>query len=177
MADPSSTSEEPRKKKPKKENNNGTTDSGNESNNASISEPNNNNNNNEDVCRVPPCYFDKTRLNEVSEGDLDFEREIITIYRETCDEKLPLLQIALETEDQQNSILYSHDIKGSSANIGADAVKKVSEQMEKLCKESKCKDALAFMQPLRDELQETYKVLEKYLEMDGKHEAEGSQKE
>jgi hypothetical protein len=42
------------------------------------------------------------------------------MYKTECDGKLPLLNQALSLRDKPNAVLLSHDIKGSSANIGAE---------------------------------------------------------
>ena len=107
--------------------------------------------------------FDNTRLNDVSEGDKSFEQELIDIYKQSCDEKLPLLEEALQKEDEKNSVLYSHDIKGSSANIGAECIRRVAEKMEKLCRDFKYSEALALMPELRQEYELTYTVFAEYL--------------
>lgn len=107
--------------------------------------------------------FDSSRLTEVSDGDAEFEADLIGIYKETCEEKLPLLEEALKKEDAENSVLYSHDIKGSSANLGAEAVRKISGDMEMLARKQEYKEAHKLFPDLKQELQETYKVLEDFL--------------
>jgi len=107
--------------------------------------------------------FDSSRLNEVSEGDKEFEQDLIVLYKSTCEEKLPLLEKALRESDQKNSILFSHDTKGASASIGAEAVRKISEKMEMMSKDGEYQEALLLFPKLKAELKETYKVLEKYV--------------
>jgi len=103
-------------------------------------------------------------LKEVSEGDKEFEQELIDLYKETCEEKLPLLETALKKLDSENSILYSHDIKGSSANIGANVVRQISEKMELFSRKGEYKEAHKLYPELKEELQKTYEVLAKYIE-------------
>lgn len=108
--------------------------------------------------------FDNTRLNDVSEGDKSFEKELIDIYKQTCDEKLPQLEEALQKEDEKNSVLYSHDIKGSSANIGAECIRRVAEKIEKLSRDFKYTEALELIPELRQEFELTYIVFGEYLQ-------------
>mmetsp|Transcript_18644 Transcript_18644/g.26129 ORF Transcript_18644/g.26129 Transcript_18644/m.26129 type:complete len:199 (+) Transcript_18644:148-744(+) len=108
--------------------------------------------------------FDNTRLNDVSEGDKSFEKELIDIYKQTCDEKLPQLEEALQKEDEKNSVLYSHDIKGSSANIGAECIRRVAEKIEKLSRDFKYTEASALIPELRQEFELTYIVFGEYLQ-------------
>eukprot|EP01119_Soliformovum_irregulare_P003031 TRINITY_DN13314_c0_g1_i1.p1 TRINITY_DN13314_c0_g1~~TRINITY_DN13314_c0_g1_i1.p1 ORF type:complete len:124 (-),score=28.87 TRINITY_DN13314_c0_g1_i1:48-419(-) len=107
--------------------------------------------------------FDPSRLTEVSDGDKDFEADLIEIYRETCEQKLPLLEEALKSKDKDNSVLFSHDIKGSSANLGAERVRKISGDMEMNCRNEDYDKALEDFPLLNEQLQATYKVLEDFL--------------
>lgn len=108
--------------------------------------------------------LNKKRLNDISEGDKDFERELIQLYQEACTEKLPFLEEALEKGHPDNSVLYSHDIKGSSSNIGAEAVRKISERMEQLCRQNRFQEAFEMLPELRQELTLTYQAFDQYLQ-------------
>jgi len=107
--------------------------------------------------------LNKKRLQDISEGDKAFEKELIDLYKETCTEKLPLLQVALENNDYDNSVLYSHDIKGSSSNIGAEAVRRISERMESLCRNREYREAYSLMPELSQELAATYTAFDLYI--------------
>jgi HPt (histidine-containing phosphotransfer) domain-containing protein len=103
-------------------------------------------------------------LNEISEGDKEFEKELIELYKEACTEKITLLEESLKEAHPDNTILYSHDIKGSSSNIGAEAVRKISERMEILCREHRYKEAYDMLQELQQELTATYSAFDLYLQ-------------
>ncbi len=101
-------------------------------------------------------------MQDISEGDRAFEKELIDLYKETCTEKLPLLREALEQHHLDNSILYSHDIKGSSSNIGAEAVRRISERMEMFCRNRQFVEAYSLLPELTQELTATYTAFDLY---------------
>jgi len=107
--------------------------------------------------------FDSHRLRDVSDGDQEFEKELIEIYKGSCDEKIPLLEKALKEEHKENSILYSHDLKGASSNIGAEQVRAVSARLEKLAREECFKEALAVLPQLKTVIEEVKVVFDEYL--------------
>lgn len=108
-------------------------------------------------------HFDKTRLTEVSEGEYVFEKELIDIFIEVCAEKLPQLEEALREGKHDESVHHSHDLKGSSSNIGAEVLRRISEKMEALCRESNYAEALTYYPQLQKEFENTRKVMEDYL--------------
>lgn len=101
-------------------------------------------------------------LGNYSEGDKEFEKELIDSYKQSITEHLPKLKEALENNDLPGSILRSHDIKGSSSYIGAEAVRVVSEKMETLCKGSRIKEASEYLSKLCKETKIVFKLLDEY---------------
>jgi HPt (histidine-containing phosphotransfer) domain-containing protein len=85
------------------------------------------------------------------------------MYRQTCEEKFPLLETAFAEENNANSVLYSHDIKGSSANIGAESMREVSAIMEKLSRDANYKAAASYLPALRTRYEKTCEVFDEYL--------------
>jgi len=106
--------------------------------------------------------FESWRLRDVSEGDKDFEKELIDMFRSTTEEKLPTLQEALRTQNKDESILLSHDIKGSSSNIGAELIRLVAERIELLSRAGKFVESLECVPQLRKTLVDTNKVFDEY---------------
>jgi len=103
-----------------------------------------------------------SRLREVSDGDEEFARELAGMYKDSCDEQILNLQNAVEAGIQEQAILFSHDIKGSSANIGADRAKTISANIETSCRNGKFLEAKQQIPFLERALLETYSLLEKY---------------
>jgi len=110
--------------------------------------------------------FESWRLRDVSEGDRDFEKDLIDMFRSTTEEKLPSLADVLANQNKEESVLLSHDIKGSSSNIGAELLRLVAERMEHLSRADKFSEALECFPQLRKALTDTNEVFDKYFEQD-----------
>jgi len=113
---------------------------------------------------TPTDRFQQQTLADYTEGDHEFERELIETYKTSVLEHLPKLGLSLEAEDEKESILHSHDIKGSSSYIGAEAVRFVSGKMEAYCKENDMKEAYKHYPELQKEVEEIIKILDNYME-------------
>jgi HPt (histidine-containing phosphotransfer) domain-containing protein len=84
-------------------------------------------------------------LRELNPGDNgEFLREIITIYLEDTPKRIAELKACLASGDTATFTRAAHTIKGSSANVGAVALKGVAERMELLSK----RQGLGAMAPL-----------------------------
>jgi histidine phosphotransfer protein HptB len=112
---------------------------------------------------TPTERFQKQTLADYSEGDHEFERDLIESYKTSIAEHLPKLEEALKTEDEKESVLHSHDIKGSSSYIGAEAVRFVSGKMEAHCKQKNMKEAAKHLQELKTEVKEVFILLDHYM--------------
>ena len=119
---------------------------------------------------TPQDKFQEHTLQIYSDGDLDFEKDLIESYKQSVDEHLPKLREALEKQDVQESILHSHDIKGSSSYIGAEAVRWVSGKIEALAKQKNLKEASLHIDELSDEVQVIFQLLDKYMGLSGEDE-------
>ncbi|EFA76957.1 Hpt domain-containing protein [Heterostelium album PN500] len=112
---------------------------------------------------TPTERFQQRVLADYSEGDHEFEAELINSYKVSVEEHLPQLDKSLATLDEKESILHSHDIKGSSSYIGAEAVRFVSGKIESLCKEKQLEKAAEHLDELKKEVTELFKLLDKYM--------------
>eukprot|EP01133_Synstelium_polycarpum_P007312 gene7312-8509_t len=112
---------------------------------------------------TPTIRFQQSVLADYSEGDHEFEEELITSYKTSVAEHLPKLHISLAKGDDKESILHSHDIKGSSSYIGAEAVRFVSGKMEAYCKENQLDKAEGCLPELEKEVSRLFKMLDKYM--------------
>jgi len=92
------------------------------------------------------------------------EAELFEFYRANNDTKLPQLEQSLKNKKSEDSILISHDIKGSSANIGAEVVKEISEKMELHCRKGEYSEAAKYLPELKAELKELYILMDKRTE-------------
>ncbi|EGC31102.1 hypothetical protein DICPUDRAFT_92856 [Dictyostelium purpureum] len=113
---------------------------------------------------TPTDRFIQSVLLDYSEGDHEFERELITSYITSVEEHLPELSKAFEDKNTKDAILHSHDIKGSSSYIGAEAVRYLSGKIEAYCKFDQLQEAESFFPELKTEVEEVIKVLNDYMD-------------
>jgi HPt (histidine-containing phosphotransfer) domain-containing protein len=84
-------------------------------------------------------------LKELNPGDGgEFLREIVSIYTEDTPKRLAELRSSLAAGDVNTFARAAHTIKGSSSNVGAAALRAVSERLEIIAR----KDGLAGVAPL-----------------------------
>lgn len=114
------------------------------------------------------AVFDAARLHAVSDGDEEFELELIDLWRNNMEEKLPLLRVALKAKETRKATLYAHDMKGSSANIGAVSVEFVAKILEDFSKASIFDDGLAAVDALEKEYRRTRRYIDWEYEQKGK---------
>lgn len=110
-------------------------------------------------------FIEETLQTYSDEGDLEFERELIDSFRTSVYSHLPKLKKAMDENDLANATLYSHDIKGSCLYIGADAVRFLSGKMESYCRAERIKDAALLLDELELEVDEIFKILDKYVKI------------
>ena len=75
-------------------------------------------------------------LRQLNPGDHDeFLREIVGIYFEDTPRRIVELEQSMASGDQAKFTRAAHSVKGSSANVGAMAVRAVAEQLEQKSKQ------------------------------------------
>lgn len=119
---------------------------------------------------TPQDKFLENTLQTYSEGDLEFEKDLIVSYKQSIEEHLPKLREALEKKNLPESILYSHDIKGSSSYIGAEAVRFVSGKIEALSRQKNLDEAALHIDELSKEVEVVFDLLDKYMGVTGEDE-------
>ena len=76
------------------------------------------------------AIVDITRIQEASDGDVSFEIEIIQMYLEDAESLIETIANGLKNRDYSELRPIAHNLKGASANIGANAVYKVAGAIE-----------------------------------------------
>jgi len=90
-------------------------------------------------------------LRQLNPGDNDeFLREIVGIYLEDTPRRIAELEESLQSGDQPKFTRAAHSVKGSSANVGAMAVRAIAEQIEHKSKQS-LPEAAAMLPALQSE--------------------------
>ena len=101
---------------------------------------------------------DLSRIQETSDGDIEFEQELIEMYLEDARDHLESLEKHISGNDLTSVKQLAHTIKGSSANIGATAMQNVAFEIEKAA----AKEDSAAMQTLVGEIKTTFQETETF---------------
>lgn len=75
---------------------------------------------------------DLSRIQETSDGDTEFEQELIEMYVDDAMEHLQAIASAHQAGDALAIKRAAHTLKGSSANVGAIAVQEIAAEIESL---------------------------------------------
>ena len=63
--------------------------------------------------------IDLEQLHQISEGDLEFEIEVLQVFVEDVAQRLVTMRESALGGDRQQVMAVAHHIKGSSSNVGA----------------------------------------------------------
>eukprot|EP01099_Mayorella_cantabrigiensis_P001435 TRINITY_DN1624_c0_g1_i1.p1 TRINITY_DN1624_c0_g1~~TRINITY_DN1624_c0_g1_i1.p1 ORF type:complete len:146 (+),score=33.98 TRINITY_DN1624_c0_g1_i1:97-534(+) len=107
--------------------------------------------------------LNQTQLKNVTDGEAEFESELLTLYKEDLESSIIKLEKALLTQNTKDSIHYSHDIKGSSGNIGADYIREIARTMEETCKLGRLDEAVLYLEQLKEEAKQIYSIIDSHL--------------
>lgn len=77
-----------------------------------------------------PSPVDTTNLVDIAEGDREFIRELIGIFTEDTVEQISAIRDLLSGGPGEELARRAHSMKGSSANMGADAMRSVAHALE-----------------------------------------------
>jgi len=125
----------------------------------------------------PSPKFNLEQLRQISEGDHEFEDDLMEAYKSELESLFVQLEpglkeaithncsLANKTEPQlknlhDDCVRLAHDIKGSSANVGAEGVREVGRVMEELARAGQYSQVLALLPKVRQEFEEFCKIWE-----------------
>jgi len=74
--------------------------------------------------------LDRNHLRALTEGDRDFERELIDAYRQSATDILKLLRVHVAAGDFDGVGREAHALRGASLNVGATSVAKCCAEIE-----------------------------------------------
>lgn len=77
-----------------------------------------------------PVVFDRERLRTLTDGDAEFEQELIETYKDSAHSILVQLRAHLVDGDAGGIGRQAHALKGASVNIGADAISRCAAEIE-----------------------------------------------
>ena len=75
-------------------------------------------------------HLDWSYLHELSDSDHDFEKTLLELFLDDCQEQLKQLKEAIAQSNLVQIERISHYIKGASANIGAQVMQHYAHQIE-----------------------------------------------
>lgn len=90
--------------------------------------------------------IDRDLLGRLSEGDIEFERELLETYLEDAQICLEQLEIAFAGSNWQAVIEIAHQLKGASGNVGAAGMAELAAQLERQAQQQEGRDLLQHLQ-------------------------------
>jgi histidine phosphotransfer protein HptB len=94
---------------------------------------------------------DISRLNEISDGDSEFENELILMFLEDCPQRFTTLQGAVTLMNWELIRKEAHGLKGASGNMGANQMQFLAAAVEKAPEETTSEEILRSFEALCDE--------------------------
>ncbi len=88
-----------------------------------------------------PEAVDLTVLREATMGDRDLMQHLAEIYTTDSDLQLRALEDALENKESDRIARIGHALMGSSLQVGANEMARISEQLETMGKKNELGDA------------------------------------
>jgi len=80
----------------------------------------------------PDSPVNLEQLSQISEGDIEFEIEVLQVYVEDVSQRIEKIRDAIIGNDWTKIMGEAHHLKGSSANVGALQIQTLAGQLEKL---------------------------------------------
>jgi HPt (histidine-containing phosphotransfer) domain-containing protein len=97
--------------------------------------------------------IDPEQLNQISEGDIEFEVEVLQVYVEDISQRIDKIREAIAIADYSQIKKQSHHIKGSSSNVGAMQMRAFAVQLEELGENPDSEKVLAISEQMLEEMQ------------------------
>ncbi|MGB3208884.1 MAG: CHASE2 domain-containing protein [Crinalium sp.] len=101
-------------------------------------------------------------LEEFSEGDCEFVKQLLQSFIESVQENIAIIQSAIATNDVLTTLHLAHKIKGSSGNIGAKEISHLAEQLEQLARQKNLAAAPALLIDLEKVLGQVISFVDTY---------------
>jgi len=103
------------------------------------------------------------RLQEISSGDSDFERELIDSFIFNNEQHVTALDEALREINTNIFEREAHNIKGATSTLGAPKLEKLANELEKIGSRGDLKVAPEALNDLKEEFNRVIDYLKKYL--------------
>jgi len=103
--------------------------------------------------------IDAEQLNQISEGDVEFEVEVLQVYVEDISQRINKIREAIAIQDYTQIKKQAHHIKGSSSNVGAMQMRLFAVQLEELDENQVAEEVL----PISDNMLTEMKAIEQFV--------------
>ena len=103
------------------------------------------------------------QIQEVADGDIEFERDLIETFLSDSEEQIRGLEVALLEQDAEEVRGRAHTLKGSSANAGAKVMQELAYQMEKIGAGKEFAQAPDVCSELKDAFEQAREFLQAHL--------------
>jgi HPt (histidine-containing phosphotransfer) domain-containing protein len=110
-----------------------------------------------------PDRMDFDRLQEISGGDPDFEREVLEAFVAETSDQLAIAQARLELGDADAASHEAHAMRGVALNVGARAFAQLIAEIEALSRDGELAAARAALSRAHLEFDELRSTLRQYL--------------
>lgn len=80
------------------------------------------------MINLPPINLEY--LNQVSEGDQDFESELIALFIDDANQHIQAAEMAAASRNFKALEREAHHLKGSSGNVGAQVMQSIASELE-----------------------------------------------
>jgi CheY-like chemotaxis protein len=94
--------------------------------------------------------LDWQQLHQFSDGDTKFELEILRLFVEDSLSHLAKIKTAIPSYDFPTICKEAHQLKGSSANIGAKTMQIAAEKIEELSRQQECRGTTKLIQEIEE---------------------------
>jgi HPt (histidine-containing phosphotransfer) domain-containing protein len=101
-----------------------------------------------------PSPLNLARLDDVTEGNLEFGRELVSRFLAACDGRLEEIEEGLRQLDATAVERAAHALKGTGRSIGADGAAEVCARIEELAGQCRLGDAADLVVLLRTRINE-----------------------
>jgi CheY-like chemotaxis protein/HPt (histidine-containing phosphotransfer) domain-containing protein len=110
------------------------------------------------------CPVDMKRIQELTEGDPEFELDLIQSFLSDIRDRLTELESALRDKNSEEVKRQTHTIKGSSANAGAIGLQEIARRMELIDAAEVPGMASKLLEDLKSEFLRVDDYLQRYLQ-------------
>ncbi|WP_103669331.1 Hpt domain-containing protein [Pseudanabaena sp. BC1403] len=80
----------------------------------------------------PESPVNSEQLSQISEGDIEFEIEVLQVYVEDVSQRLNKMRDEIISNDWSQIMGEAHHLKGASSNVGALQIQILAQQLEEL---------------------------------------------